>query len=82
MGQLACKTKIVIDGDNGANLLLALCERVEAMTPDEVAMLTDEKAYPLIKKLIKIEKLATECQDDFLTIIGYDGPRPEWFPPR
>lgn len=79
MGELACKTKIIIDGDNVGGLLEGLCEATANLSDSQIAMLTDEKAYLIIEKLIKMEKLATECQDMLLDAVGYDGPRPRWF---
>jgi hypothetical protein len=79
MGETACKAKIIIDGDNVSGLLSGFCEATANLSDAEVAMLTDEKAYPIIEKLIKMEKLATECQDLLLDAIGYDGPRPKFF---
>lgn len=79
MGDVQCRTKIILDGDNVAGLIEGLCAATENLTAEQVAMLTDDNAYPIIEKLIKMEKLATECQDALLDTIGYDGPRPKFF---
>ncbi len=76
MGEAACKLKIILDGGNGYRMLEGLCDAVDKTNAE---MFTDENSYLLIEKLIKIEKLATECQDHYLDIIGYDGPRPQFF---
>lgn len=79
MGELACKTKIIIDGDNVSGLLSGLCEATANLSPEQIAMLTDEKAYPIIKILINMEEEAVKCQNLLLDAIQYDGPRPKFF---
>jgi hypothetical protein len=76
MGGQQCKLKIILDGGNAYQLIESLCETVTAA---DSSLFTDENSYPLIEKLIKIEKQAVECQDMLLDIVGYDGPRPVLF---
>lgn len=79
MGEQACKLKIILDGDNVGGLVEGLCSATENLSGEQVLLLTDEKAYPIIERLIKMEKLAVECQDLLLDAIDYDGPRPKFF---
>lgn len=79
MGDVQCRTKIILDGDNIGGLIEGLCSATENLTDEQVSLLTDEKAYPIIERLIKMEKLAVECQDLLLDVVGYDGPRPKFF---
>ena len=76
MGELACKTKIIIDGSNVAGLAEALCEATQNLSDSQVLKLTDEVAYPIIKKLIKAEEVLADAQNLLLDAVGYDGPRP------
>jgi hypothetical protein len=76
MGDTACKLKVILDGGNAYRLLESMCETASAA---DSSLFTDENSYPLIEKLIKLEKQATECQDMLLDIIGYNGPRPPFF---
>lgn len=76
MGDTACKLKIILDGGNAARLYQSLAD---AATQVDAELFTDEDSYPLIKKLIAAEKAATECQDLLLNIVGYTGPRPQFF---
>ena len=76
MGALACRTKIIIDGGNAAGLAESICEATQNLSDDQIATLTDEAAYPIIKKIITAEKALTEAQNMLLNVVGYDGPRP------
>jgi hypothetical protein len=79
MGELQCKLKVILDSGNAARLYESLRETAQVADNE---LFTDENSYPLIKKLIEAEKAATECQDLLLDIVGYDGPRPQFFPKR
>lgn len=79
MGQLACKTKIIIDGGNAVGLAEAICEATQNLTDEQVSKLTDAKAYPIIKQLISAELALARAQDMLLDAIEYDGPRPEQY---
>ena len=76
MGELACKTKIIIDGGNAVGLAESICEATQNLSDDQTAKLTDAVAYPIIKKIIKAEEALTEAQNLLLDAVGYDGPRP------
>ena len=76
MGELACKTKIIIDGSNVAGLAESICEATQHLSDGQVLKLTDEVAYPIIKRLIKAEQVLTEAQNLLLDVMEYDGPRP------
>ena len=76
MGELACKTKIIIDGGSAAGYAQALCNAAMSLTDKQAAKLTDEAAYPIIEELITAEKALEEAHNLFLNVIGYDGPRP------
>lgn len=76
MGGSTCKAKIVLDGGNGARLVESVCETVQSLSDEQIELLTDEAAYPIIKKLNKIEDLAIEAQKMLIKIIDYDGPLP------
>ena len=76
MGGTSCKAKIILDGASAAGLAESICEATQNLSDDQVAKLTDEVAYPIIKKLIKAEEVLTEAQNMLLDAIEYDGPRP------
>jgi hypothetical protein len=76
MGELACKTKIILDGGNAAGLAESICEATQNLSDEQVAKLTDAAAYPIIKHLITAEKSLTQAQNLLLDVVGYDGPRP------
>jgi hypothetical protein len=76
MGDQSCKLKIILDGGRAAGIVESLCEATQNLSDAQVAILTDSVAYPIINKLIKIEKLADECHNMLLDAVGYDGPRP------
>ena len=75
MGALACKTKIIIDGQNLIGLTSAICEGADSLDP---ALLTDELAYPIIENLNKAEACVIEAQKRLLKIVEYDGPLPKF----
>ena len=76
MGDQQCKLKIILDGSRAVGIIEAVCEAAQNLSDEQVAMLTDAVAYPIINKLIKIEKLGDECHNMLLDAVGYDGPRP------
>jgi len=72
MCDLACKTKIIINGNNTINMLYELCESVKSLPTDtNIATGND-----LIKTLNKMEEMAGDAQALYLKGIGYDGPLP------
>lgn len=73
MCDLACRTKIIINGGNSANMLNKLCYQVEELPADVEISTSDE----LIKLLNKMEDDAGKAQALFLRGIGYDGPLPK-----
>jgi len=79
MGQLACKTKIIIDGANAAGLAESICEATQNLSDEQVAKLTDAVAYPIIKQLISAELSLTRAQNILLDAVEYDGPRPDQY---
>jgi hypothetical protein len=76
MGELACKTKIIIDGGAAAGYAQALCSAAMSLTEKQTAKLTDEVAYPIIDKLIIVESALEDAHNMLLDAVGYDGPRP------
>lgn len=76
MGASACKLKIILDGGSAAGYAQALTNAALGMTEKETSLLTDEAAYPIIKRLITAEKALEEAHNLFLDAIKYDGPRP------
>lgn len=76
MGELACKTKIILDGGSAAGYAQALCSAAESLSDKQAARLTDEVAYPIIQKMIEAEHALEDAHNMFLDVIGYDGPRP------
>lgn len=76
MGALACKTKIILDGGNAAGLAESICEATQNLDGAQVLKLTDEVAYPIIKRIIAAEKSLSEAQDLLLDAVEYGGPRP------
>ncbi len=76
MGNLACRTKIIIDGASAVGLAESICEATQNLSDDQVAKLTDLVAYPIIKELITAERALTKAQNLLLDTVGYDGPRP------
>lgn len=69
---LACKTKIILNGGNTANMLNELCYQVKELPEGEQITTGDE----LIKLLNQMEELAGDAQALYLKGIGYDGPLP------
>jgi hypothetical protein len=76
MGALACKTKIIIDGEAAAGYANGLCEATTNLSDSQIKKLTDDVAYPIIDKIITAEKALQEAHNMLLDAIGYDGPRP------
>lgn len=76
MGELACKTKIILDGGSAAGYAQALSVAAQNLTDKQAAKLTDQVAYPIIEKMITAERALEEAHNMFLDAIGYDGPRP------
>lgn len=76
MGDLACRTKIIIDGGNAVGLAESICEATQNLSDDQIAKLTDAVAYPIINHLINAEKSLAKAQNLLLDAVGYDGPRP------
>ena len=76
MGELACKTKIIIDGGNAVGLAESICEATQNLSDEQVSRLTDDVAYPIIKELIKAENALIRAQNLLLDAVRYDGPRP------
>lgn len=76
MGASACKLKIILDGGSAAGYAQALSSAALAMTEKETSLLTDEAAYPIIKRLITAENALEEAHNLFLDAIKYSGPRP------
>jgi hypothetical protein len=73
MCDLACKTKIIINGGNAANMLNELCYRVKDLDADGTITTSDD----LIKLLNKIEDDCGKAQRLYLEGIGYRGPWPK-----
>lgn len=73
MCDLACKTKIILNGSNAASILNKLCYIVEEMTVDQDITTGEE----LIKLLNKIEDDSLRAQRLFLEGIGFRGPWPK-----
>lgn len=76
MGSTACKAKIILDGASVVGLAESICEATQNLSDEQVDQLTDDVAYPIIKKLIKAEQVLSDAQNMLLDVIGYDGPRP------
>lgn len=70
---LACKTKIILNGNNTASMLENLCYVVGATDPAE---LDDSTADEMIEKLNQMEEMAGDVQALFLKGVGYTGPLP------
>lgn len=68
---LACKTKIIINGGNVARLLDVLCYEIEHARDADQEISTGEE---MIKILNRMEDDACKVQKLFLQGIGYDGP--------
>jgi hypothetical protein len=66
---LACKTKIIINGGNAARLLDVACTAIEYMDAREI-----EHGEEIIKILNRMEDDAVKVQKLILKGVGYDGP--------
>lgn len=73
MCDLSCKTKIILNGGNTANMLNELCYQVKELPSDQDIPTSDE----IIKLLNKMEDDAGKVQRLFLEGIGYKGPWPK-----
>ena len=79
MGELACKTKIILDGGNVVGLAEALCETTQNLSDKQVSRLTDEVAYPIINALNEAENQLVKAQKFLVDdVLGYDGPLPDF----
>lgn len=70
---LACQTKIIINGDNVAKLVETLCEQVEYRRNNDLPI---PNGHAVIKALNDAEDAACKAQRLFLRGIGYQGPLP------
>lgn len=77
MGEAACKAKIILDGGNAAGLAESICEATQNLSDEQIGLLTDEVAYPIIQQLIVAEEALSKAQNLLLDVVGYDGPRPK-----
>lgn len=73
MCDLACRTKIIINGGNTANLLNEVCYRVNTLPADQDITTSDK----IIQLLNRMEDDACQVQRLFLQGIGYNGPFPK-----
>lgn len=71
MCDLACKTKIIINGDNVANIIGTLCEQAEYARSNNIDLSHGEQ---IIKILNRMEDDACMAQKLMLLSFGYDGP--------
>lgn len=76
MGDVACRTKIILDGGSAAGYAAAIRDAANSLTEKQTKMLTDENAYPIIERMIAAEHALEQAHNLFLDVIGYDGPRP------
>lgn len=76
MGDLACKTKIILDGSSAAGYAQAIVDTVKSFSDKQTSVLTDEVTYPIIYKMIDAEHALEEAHNMLLDAVGYDGPRP------
>lgn len=67
---LACKTKIIINGDNVANIVQTLCGQVEYARDHNVAITT---GHEVIRQLNIAEDAVCKAQAAFLRGVGYTG---------
>jgi len=74
MCDLACKTKIIINGDNAAKALETLCEQVEWARDRELDLPHGNK---LIEILNRIEDDTFKAQRLLLEDLGFTGPWPK-----
>lgn len=75
MGDLSCKTKIILDGQNLRGLTEGLCEASDALPAE---FFTDAIAYPIIKHLNEAEAQIIEAQKKLMKAVEYDGPLPNY----
>jgi len=73
MCELACKTKIIINGGNAANLIEQSCEALQFYFNAGGEFPHDE-GEKLIMRLNLLENDAVELQKAVLKAIGYNGP--------
>ena len=74
MGGLACKTKIILDGDVVADAVYSLCERVKE-TPDEA--LDYDEWVAIVKHINAAEESVFKAHRAFLEALGFTGPWPK-----
>lgn len=67
---LACKTKIIINGDNVAKIVETLCEQIEYAREHNIPIL---KGPEIIHQLNIAEDAVCKAQALFLRGIGYNG---------
>lgn len=69
---LACQTKIIINGDNAANLISTACEAIQHFTSNGGRLKHGDKVIALANEL---EDKAVEFQKFVLReAVGYSGP--------
>jgi hypothetical protein len=68
---LACQTKIIINGGNAARLLDVACTAIEYMNAEQINKMNGKK---IIEILNRMEDDAIEVQRLILTGTGYTGP--------
>ncbi len=73
MCDLSCKTKIIINGGNAANLIEQSCEALQFFFSNGGAFDGNEGEH-LIKRLNDLEDGAVELQKAVLKFTGYSGP--------
>jgi len=71
---LACQTKIIIDGDSVAKLFEATCEGIERFLDKGGSFKNSDK---ILTKLVAAENAAYEFQRAVLEGMGYNGPWPK-----
>lgn len=76
MGGNPCRLKIILDGGRAAGMASSIVAGVQGLSEEELALLTDDVAYPVIKRLITAESALEEAHNLLLDIVHYDGPRP------
>lgn len=66
---LACRTKIIINGDSISGLLGAACEAVKTLDPQQI-----KHGHAIIALLNAMEDQAVQVQRLVLDSVGYSGP--------
>ena len=66
---LACRTKIIINGDSVSGLLNAACEAIKTLEPQQI-----KHGDKIIALLNKMEDEAAQVQRLVLDSVGYTGP--------